>query len=159
MSWPEWNSPFATQLVPPSNDLQRLKAPGSRNALSLGPAVPTMQRQSQVTFPPIKPLATTFSSITAQGLLPRKHHRTHSSSSFPISPPHYSPPAPVPLHSQHPAVSALMSHVLDAGEEIRQAGEPADEMGQRGPQTTYSTQKDLVSFCSSVAMLVSYDSV
>ena len=49
---------------------------------------------------------------------------------------HHCPPALVPLREHDAAVSALVLHVLETGDEVRHAAETEDDTCQRGPCTT-----------------------
>lgn len=149
-----------------NNDIRRRRnktcdSPGSLSfqatifkRLSLAPALPTLQRQRQVTFPPARPLAITVSSITAKGLFPRKHHRTHSSSSSPISPPHYActKTTVLPLRCYSATSTPQCPHlcrVLDAGEEKGRQGSQQTKRDSAAHRLRTARRKNMSAFALS----------
>lgn len=54
---------------------------------------------------------------------------------------HDRPPTLMPLGEQDAAASALVLHVLEAGDEVRYATEAGEHARQRGPETVRHTQR------------------
>lgn len=61
---------------------------------------------------------------------------------------HHRPPALMPLGEQDATASALVLHVLEAGDEVGHAAEAGEDARDRGPETVRHTEVSVsFSFC------------